>query len=256
MINGKITITSVDYEKSFQSLLPKLIQKCGDMENPGLAIRFINKMGTDSLPVVLKIMRYMSDAEKEALLLAIIDSNRIQITEALNKFLADHDFGNAVQIGDISAVKMENEEGFSLVATGVKIDYDALLKTRLVSENIDSYADRAAEKFGIGAGFLKLAGRGVLRAGAKAAPGTIEQKAVDLLSKDGNREKVPAVLNEGLEKNGLYLEMNDFVLMHTADEGTDPNVIDEVRDSKLHLPESVEESLLDAVVAYLKETGE
>lgn len=33
-------------------------------------------------------------------------------------------------------------------------------------------------------------------------------------------------------------------------------MIDEVRDSKLHLPESVEESLLDAVVAYLKETGE
>ena len=117
MINGKITITSVDYEKSFESLLPKLIQKCGAMENPGSAICFINKMGTDSLPVVLKIMRYMSDAEKETLLLAIIDSNRIRITEALNKFLADHDFGNAVQIGDISAVKMENEEGFSLVAT-------------------------------------------------------------------------------------------------------------------------------------------
>lgn len=76
-----------------------------------------------------------------------------------------------MQIGEINAVKIENKEGFFLVATGVKIDYDALLKSRLVSENIDSYADRAAEKFGIGAGFLKLAGRGVLRAGAKAAPG-------------------------------------------------------------------------------------
>lgn len=99
-----------------------------------------------------------------------------------------------MQVGDIGAVKMENKEGFSLVAAGVKIDYDDLLKTRLVSENIDSYADRAAERFGIGAGFLKLAGRGVPRAGAKAAPGTIEQKTVDLLSKDGNREKVLAVL--------------------------------------------------------------
>jgi len=60
-----ITITSVDYENSFRSLLSKLVQKSRTIENPGLAIRFLNKMGYDSLQIVLKIMEHMGDAEKE-----------------------------------------------------------------------------------------------------------------------------------------------------------------------------------------------
>jgi len=256
MVNGKITITSVDYENSFRSLLPKLVQKSKTIENPGLFIRFLNKMGDDSLPIVLKIMGHMSGTEKEELLLAIIESNQVQISEALNKFLINHDFGNAIQINEIHAVKMVSEEGFSLAVTGVKIDYDALLKTNLVSKNIDSYTDIVAEKLGgKGAGFLKGAAKIALYAGAKVAPGTIEQKAVALLNKKENKERVLQVLKEGLEKIGLYLNVKDIDLLHVQQEQSDPSVIDEVKDKKFQLPESVEESLLDAVVAYLKETS-
>ncbi len=258
MINGKITIASVDYENSIRSLFPKLIQKSGTIENPGLAIRFLNKMGYDSLPIVLKIMEHISDTKKEELLLAVIEANRTWICETLNKFLETCDFGNAVQIDEIHAVKMAEKAGFSLVAIGVKIDYDALLRTDLVSQKIDSYADRVTEKIGgMGAGFLKGAAKFVLRTGARTAPETIEQKAVNLLNKEDNNVKVLKILKEGLEKIGLYLEIKDIVLIHVQEEQQNPKVIDEVIDTdmKFQLPESVEESLLDAVAAYLKETG-
>jgi len=258
MISGTITITSVDYENSFQSLLPKLIQKSKTVENPGMAVRFLNKMGDDSLPIVLKIMAHMSDAEKEKLLLVMLDSNQVQINEALNKFLENRDFGNAIQIGEIHAVKMVGTEGFSLVVTGVKIDYDILLKTELVSLNIDSYADMVAEKFGVkGAGLLKNAAKFALHVGAEKAPGMLEQKAIALLNKEENNGKVLNVLKEGLEKIGLYLTVKDIVLMQVQEEQPDSNVVDEAveADKKFRLPESIEESLMDAIVAYLKETG-
>lgn len=111
MINGKITITSVDYEKAFRVCSQSLYRNVVPWRIRDLRY-FINKIGTDSLPVVLKIMRYMSDAEKEALMLAIIDSNRIQITEALNKFLADHDFGTRCKSAISVLLKWKTRKDF------------------------------------------------------------------------------------------------------------------------------------------------
>lgn len=256
MINGRITITDVDYNHCFRSLFPKLIEKSQTIEKPGVAIRFLNKMGNDSMPIVLRIMDNMSGEEKEALLLAIMESNHVQINKALNKYLGGHELGNAIQIGEIHSVKMNDGAGFSLVITNVKIDYNALMKTNLVSRNVDSYVDMVAGKFGAkGAGFLKGATKLALNVGVKAAPEEMEKKAIALINREDINEKLLDVLKEGLEKIGLYLQVKDIVLMQAQEEPYDRNIIEVVSDDdmKFRLPESVEESLLDAIVTYLKE---
>jgi len=182
----------------------------------------------------------------------------MQICETLNQFLKNHDFGDAVQIHEIHAVKMAESAGFSLVAMGVKVDYDALLRTDLVSKSINSYTGRIVEKLGgKGAEFLKGAAKFALHASAKKASETIEEMAINLLNREENNVKVLTILKEGLRKTGLYLEIEDIVLFHVQEEQQNSDGIDEVIDTdmKFQLPESVEDNLLDAVVAYLKETG-
>ncbi|MDO5338094.1 MAG: hypothetical protein Q4E89_11695 [Eubacteriales bacterium] len=256
MINGKMMITDINYEANLEGMFPFLLLKIQSAQHPGTTFKFLNKMGEDSLAIVVKLLEYMSESEKEALLLWLFDTFREQIKDVLNQFLESREFGNAVQIGEIRLAKDEYD-GLSLAVSRVRLDYSMLIKSSLVTQNIDSYADRLTEKFGIkGAGFFAKA---ALQVGAKAMPEQIEKKGVDILNRPDVNAKITEALTEGLRRQGLCLKIKGIVLLQ--DEKTkhpyDSAIIDEEdveKKTMFQLPEKVEDSLIEALVRYLRDT--
>ncbi len=255
MISGTIVISNIEYEKCFRSFFPDVVRKIDTIENPGTGIRFINKMGDDLLPLMLEILNYISDEEKEKLLLGMIDLFQEPMCKALNRFLGNQEAGSAIHIGRISTLKEEGGENLFLVITGVSIDYSALVKTSLVNQNIDAYMDNLPKRTVPGGSrFFKGAAKLALRAGAKVAPEEMERKGIALLSRPDIKEKVICIISKELEKAGLYLTVQDFSLKEDTDTEEEPDKIRTADDPDkgFKLPEEMEEILLNGGVRYLK----
>jgi len=254
MISGTITISNIEYEKCFQSFFPAAVRKINTIENPAMTLRFINKMEDDLLPVMLKILNYMSDEEKEKLLLGMIDMLEEPICGTLNRFLSNQETKDAIRIGRIGALKEKDTENLFLVITGVRIDYDSLIKTSFVNQNIDAWVNNMSKQAGLkGSGFLREAAKIALRAGVKAAPKEVERKGIDLLNRPDIRERAVSVISEGLKKVGLYLTVRDFSLVQeTISENQSKNQAEDKLKGGFKLSEEMEEILLNVGVRYLR----
>lgn len=68
MINARINISEIEYEKSLANLFPIGLEKCRKMENPNLAIRFLLKMGDTSMEAALGILNRMDEKNKGELI--------------------------------------------------------------------------------------------------------------------------------------------------------------------------------------------
>lgn len=255
MISGTIAISDIEYEKCFRSLFPALARKIDAIENPGTAVRFMAKMGDDLLPVMLKIMDYISNEEKEKLFLGMIDLFQEPICTSLNRFLSNQEAGSGIRIGRIGALKEEGGENLFLVITGVSIDYGLLVKTDLVNQNIDAYIDNLPRRtIPGGSSLFKGAAKLALRAGAKVVPEEMERKGIDLLNRQNIKEKVICIISKELKKAGLYLAVQDFSLKEDADTEEEPNGVRMADDpgKSFKLPEEMEEILFNGGAQYLR----
>lgn len=232
MFSGKVTIERVDYERSLQELFPVLLEKSESAELPMLIRKVLNKMNGDLLPVLLKLIGYMSENEKEALLLWALNNYKEQIISWLMQLLHDQNLSDAVRFEKISIVKTEGSAGFTLEAFDVQLDFDAL-------KNSTQW-------------FLF----GPLKYVEKYAPGIglpiFNNRCVNAISVDA--------LTIFLQKKGLYLKIRDIVLVQNKKDARlhDTKIVGmETNDMQIgfKLPEKIEDSLLDAVINYLKDTG-
>jgi len=255
MIEGKFNISFIDYDESFRKLFPKFIEKAESADSPGMVLKFFIKMGESSLPVIIKIMNYMNEAEKEIILLTIIGQFRKQICDILNQFLGRHGLGNAVRIGQIDAVKSDETVGFSLIARDVMINYDELLKSDFVNQNIDGYMDKVIHNRGVRGSIVKETAKMALKIGAKALSNELEKRGADLLNRADVNEKIAGILTDGLKRAGLCMNIKSINLEQKKLE-SDENIVDMTfrEETRLRFPEEIEESLMDAVVKYLKES--
>lgn len=64
MINAGIIVSEIDYEKSFANLFPIAIKKCSEIEKPGMAVRFLKKMGNAAMTAALGVMDRMTEKGK------------------------------------------------------------------------------------------------------------------------------------------------------------------------------------------------
>ena len=126
MFSGKVEIESVDYERTLRGLFPVLLEKKDSDKLPTLIRKVLNKMDGDLLPVLLKLIGYMSETEREALLLWALENYKEQIISWLMQLLRDNNLGDAVRFEKVNIVKTEGVVGFTLEAFDVQLDYDAL----------------------------------------------------------------------------------------------------------------------------------
>ncbi len=250
MLNAKITISNVNYESCLKSVFPRIMRMAQSMESSRMSVRFLNGMGDDLLPVCLEIMGNMSQEEKNAALISVLEVYNGKIKNMLDLLLNRYELGNAVQIRKICAVSSEGGSGISLIADGVEVDYNALLKTGIVSRYMDLYADKAVEKFGIkGVGFLKGAAKVALSTAFKTVPGEMEKKGVSLFGKPDINDRVKNILKSILERRGLELTVDEISL---SQEQMKEEPETENSENRAYLPEAIKASLVDAAVKYLK----
>lgn len=108
------------------------MKKTGSMKGPSIAVRFINKMGEGSLPIVLRILSLKSQEEKAELMSCLINQFRGRICATVNSSLNGHGIDGAVQFSGVSAVRVE--DGIRLLSTGVTINYT---KSELVEKGVE-----------------------------------------------------------------------------------------------------------------------
>ncbi len=183
------------------------MKKTGSMKDPSIAVRFINKMGEGSPPIVLRILSLMSQEEKAELMSCIINQFRGRICATVNSSLNGHGIDGAVQFSGVSAVRVE--DGIRLLATGVTINYKTLAKSELVEKVIDAYVDSVEARLGLqDRDFIASAAKSFLKTGATVMPGQIEKKGVEIINRKDVNQKLSNMLTGALKKFGLIMTVD------------------------------------------------
>lgn len=228
MIVATTTVSNIDYEACFAAVLPKMLHKMKNVQNPGFAVRFLQKMGDDSAPILTEILSGMKRQEKNALLVWAGDLLRERICTTLNAALAGHSVGKAIRIGSIDVRSAQTGCGITLIAEDVTLDCKALVSA-----------------VGGGAG-------GLLSAVVGALPAKAEEQGCRLLNLPAVNEKLRGLMADWLKKNGLVMTVEEVVVSPAADSAQTGSA--EKPAGKGELPDELEESLLNAMVKYLKNT--
>ncbi|MCI8371003.1 MAG: hypothetical protein HFI75_01120 [Lachnospiraceae bacterium] len=256
MIHAWITIKEINYEKSFASLFPMVMKKCNEMEQPNLAIRFLNKMGNASMTAMIGILNCMEEKYKNELVFSIVEQYCTELPAMLNTRLQKDEVGRNIHIGGLDLVKDEN--GYlAFVVRNVQVDYSGLVKNNTVKQKIGDFANGAVKKtvFGKFDFLSKIAKDGAglaVEAAVAAAPNTVEKKVLDMMNKKESKYKLLVMVQQELEAKGIFLKLKDF--MFTKEElflKSEQNA-EETKGRKFKLSPELEEGILDAVAGYLK----
>lgn len=257
MINAKIVIKDIQYEKSFENLFPMGMEKCKKMENPNLAVRFLLKMGDASMTAALGILNLADERSKNELLCGLANLYSREIQSALNVFLQGDELGKNIRIGDIYMVS-DDERRLSFRGRNIRVDYSGIVKNDTVRQKIGDYASEIVKKSKFGGGELlqRIAAGGASLAAevaAEIAPQEVEKKVLSIMNKAENKGRLLKMTEQVLEDKGLCLKLEDFIFVQeNAQEIQDSVDGKSEKGKKFELSQETEEGLLNAVVGYLK----
>lgn len=145
-----------------------------------MAVRFLNRLGEDALPIALDILATLPEEEKAGMVAAAVNQFRGRICTAANGLLKDNSLDGAIQLVTVSAET--HNKGLELLVYCADPDYRAIAESKLAEKLITGYVDGLGEKLGFhGGGFLENAAKSVLKMSIKAALGQMG-KRVPILS--------------------------------------------------------------------------
>lgn len=252
MINVKIIISEIDYEKNFANLFPLALKKCSEIKNPNRVIRFLKKMGDASMTAALGVMNQMTDKGKGELLCALVNLYSVEIQTALKDYMSKNQFGKNIQFGDILLIQ-EPAGCLALYGYDIKVNYSGLADNDQVQDKIKGIAGNmvsGVSKFGWlkdaaadGAGFAAKIAAGL-------APDKVEKMGISMLEKPENKKKLMTWTTQILQDKKICLMLEDCIF--TQEVNSDTWIVDVQEKSKKTFPEELEEELTDAVVRYLK----
>lgn len=257
MINVRINISEIDYEKSFANFFPVGIEKCRKMENPNLAVRFLLKMGDASMTAALGILNLMEEKSKGELLCGLVNLYCREILSALNGFLQKDELGRNISIGDIYMVQ-DSEGRLSLAGRDIQVDYSSLMKDDTVKQKIGDYAGETMKKTIFGrSDVLRKVVEGtagsVAEFAVRTAPDMTEKKLLSVMNKEENKKRLLHMAEQALEERGLCVSLEDFAFVQEmSSEIQGEAVVEDAKERKFELSPALEEELLSAVAKYLK----
>lgn len=230
MIKISFKVQEINYEKCFESLIPQLTEACKSNPQPSEIEKLVVRLGDDSVPLVKKLLGFLDTDARDQIIVWIIEALHSELVKSANYAMYELLGVNAILIGALYA---QDEPGtkISLHAAKVKTDSKKLIESPALT--------------GLAGGAAKLAFR-------IATAETIEKEAVKLLSSDMIKPKIVTALSDGLREAGLHLTLSDVVI--TEDSGTEkiPRMMDPDKDEGM-LPDVIEDKIIDALVAWLKE---
>lgn len=231
MIKISFEVGEINYEKCFENLIPQLTKEFRSAENPNEIDKLIIGLGDDIVPVAVKLLGFLDIDTRDQIIAWLVEKQQDVIVDSANKALHDLLGGDAIMIGTIY-VQDHPGTKITLHAGQVRTDSTQLVESPALT--------------GIIGGVAKLAFM-------FTDPATVEKDVIKLLSSDYVKSKLISTLSDGLNKAGLYLSVNDVVIRE--DLGTDkiPRITDPDKDEGL-LPDVIEDKIIDAIVAWLKQT--
>lgn len=216
MFDIRITIGSIDYEKTIATLFPAALQKCREMEEPGLILRLFLELGEDALPVLMGFLEKLSENARQELLCRFMNGYRMTLTEKVNLYLQEDAWGRNFVIQSLYIE--QTSEGLELMGEGVRINFHALLESEGVRSKIQGAASVIQGFGGFGKTIAHHAGM-ALKVAAEAALEETEKLGLKLLQREDVREKLKGLAQDALEKRELALELKalSFVPVPDAD---------------------------------------
>lgn len=257
MISVKITISEIDYEKSFVNLFPIGMQKCREIENPNLAVRFLLKTGDAFMTAALGILNLMGEKSKSELLCGLVNLYCREILSALNGLLQKDEMGRTICIGDIYMAQ-DSEGRLSLAGRNIQVDYGSLMKNDTVKQKISDYAGKVIKKtmFRGSDVFRKVVEDtvgSVAEFAVGAAPNMAEKKILSVMNKEKNKNRLLHMAEQILAEKELCVRLEDFVFVQEMpSEIQGKTVVEDAKERKFELSEELEGELLDAAARYLK----
>jgi hypothetical protein len=230
MIKISFEVQNINYENCFENLIRLLIEGCRANSDPAELEKLIIRLGDDTVPVLEKLLGFLDTDTRDQLIVWLVEKQQDVIVDSANKALHDMLGGDAIIIGTIYA-KDHPGTKISLHAAQVRTDSTQLVDSPALT--------------GIIGGVAKLAFM-------FTDPGTVEKDVIKLLSSDYVKSRIISTLSESLDKAGLPITFSDIVVKEDSGEKivrmTDPD-----KDEGL-LPDAIEDKIIDALVAWLKQT--
>lgn len=218
-----LEIEKIDYERSLENLLPQMVEKAAGKPSPSDLERYLCKLGDDAVPVAKKLLSYMDVAEKDAIIVWLVNSRQSEFAATANAHMEETLPGKVVQIGGFYAEDLPGTR-LRLSAAQVNIDYLALFSSPMFSGSLVSGAARLA---------LQMMSQEAL-----------EKQGVTLLNSELVKPKVLSALSEGLRKSGLAVTFRDMKL--AVNNGA-------AKPGDAQLPDSIKDSLVDALIKWMKD---
>ncbi len=241
MVSIQLKLDSIDYEKSIENLLPRVVDSCVSAPAPSELEKLIGKLGNDCVPVAKKLLRYLDNDLKDQIIVWLVDSHAESITKAANQYLEEILPGKVVYIGSLRADDLPGSR-LSLHALQVQIDYAALLNSQLITSGV--------RRLGSDGGLLQGAARFALQMGSLIRQENLEKQGITLLSSDHVKPRLLSALSQAAAKAGLAVRFSDMVI--SPDTAGVPAVKRSSGDEGL-IPDRFEDALMDALVAWLRE---
>ena len=238
MLNIRLEIERIDYERCIEQLLPKVIASCAGKAHPTDAERFLTKLGDDAVPVAKNMLRYLSVDDRDRTVVWIIESNEEKLTEIVNQ--AAQEFSpNTVRVGLLQAEDLPGTR-LSMRALQVNIDYARLFEIPAIRESVDQM------------GLMKGPAKMMMKVGSGMSPEKLEKMGISLLGSDRVKKKVLDAVSEAIGKAGVAITFRDMVLENSdviQMQGPVGN-----GGSDRWMPEEIAQPLMDAAAAWLKAT--
>ena len=241
MFTIRLNIEKIDYEQTVGALLPSLISSLSRDPASSELYKLFSKLGSDAVPVTKKMLRYIRTDVKDQIIEWLLSAHRINLSSTVNGYM-DEFFGKGVfSIGDIFAENLPGSR-MDLIASGISIDYAALLGSPVIQDAVEKMSNNALIK-----GAVKLA----MQMGSKMSPENLEKQVLPILAQDKIKEKILSALCDGLAKAGLFVTVKDIVF---EDNAVSQNVKKPaVKDTGV-LPDSIEDGLIEGIALWLKST--
>ena len=209
MLHAKLTIRSIDFEKTVRALFPTVLNKLADKKADSPLGGMIRSLGGDAEALVLDFLAKTPASLLRELICQGADSYPHLIAGKVNGILKKSDLGSAVTVGRI---RLEPAgEGLTVYADNVDADLRSLLTTPSVQAKISSVVSAKAGDGMVGRLAVKAV-ESILSAIGSMDADKAEGKGVELLKRPELKNRLLSMVGSKLLNKGIFAELGDLEL--------------------------------------------
>ena len=236
MLTASIKILNIDYESTIQHVYPLISKEVVFTESKSTIIRLLQKLDSAALPVLTSMLYRVPKDTKDELLVRSLNAFSMDLIEKISEVFKGTEFGRCLTIGALYAYRKDE---IHLVLDRIDVDYPALLNTKQVNNAFSGYLGRFS-------GLAKKAA-GVA---FSVAPDALEQKGLELLLRDENKERLLTMIKSVFQEYGIMMDLTAIQIAHEIAHN------DEVVEASqpFVLTEKMENDILNALAGYLRDS--